>query len=61
MKRNNERFYPLVCFVLIPIAGVSSAYEFHLFKGNLTIGLITGLFIGTIFYVFYKKYKSKKR
>ena len=61
MKGNNEKYYPLICFVLLPVMGCSSAYEFGFFKGDFTIGLSSGLFIGTIIYIIYKKCKRSKR
>lgn len=53
-KRSNEKLYPLVFLVLIPLAGASAAMEYGLFRGNIATGAFWGAVLGSIFYVSWK-------
>lgn len=54
----NEKYYPLVFFVLFPLAGGCAAMEYQLFHANIGIGALLGLAVGAVCYFAWRRILS---
>lgn len=53
----NEKYYPLLFFLVLPLAGFFSASDYGWFNGDQGKGIVFGLTGGVILYAIYKYMK----
>ena len=56
----NEKYYPLLFFIVLPVIGFSATQEFGVFDGNGGTGTVIGLATGVVFYGIWKYFDKNE-